>query len=250
MILQAPSSWLNGNPPREWKRLMACDVGGGTAWAFEWAAVDPWGNLIFYDEINMVTTNMDVLAELAKPKMLNEQKEPYSFQATIIDYENKIAADDLRRRGIAFTNAQKHAKAASIQRLSGYLHRNPKHHFPDWHPLAGKPNSPRCFITTKCRGLIKELPQQRWKEEVGGDGRLKNEMDRSVVHDCVDCALYIARELPDPTTLKVNPYSVTNAETSKISQLYWFDVKRQEEMKTKEGRRLYKPMFTGVLDSN
>jgi len=241
-VFEPPSSWVNGNPPLEWSRLLACDVGGATPWAFEWCAVDPDGNLIFYDEICRTTGDVDSLANEALPKMKDENGNDYKFTKKIIDYENKVASEDLKRRGIVFTNAQKMNKNASVQRFRSYLHPNAKHHFPDWHPLAGQPNSPRVFFSNHCRNLRRELPQQRWKENVhSDDGTRKDEMDRNVRHDTVDCALYICRELPDPTKLKPKLWSdILARPISTISKLYWCEVAKRKAQQESGHRKPYR----------
>ena len=235
MIWTPPREWINGRPPRDWKRVMACDVGGATHWAFEIAAQDPWGNVVFYDELSAIA-EMDWLAEKLKPKLLDEHGEPYYWIAKVIDYENKLAAEDFRRRGVIFTNAQKMGKASSINRLSAYLSTNPKHHFPEWHPRAGQPNAPRLYVTSGCPVLIHEIPQQRWKEEVGSDGRLKNEADRSVRHDCWDACIYIVRELPDPATLPAIPAPDARHPLSKQSECYYEMVRMKEREAVASGK--------------
>lgn len=226
--------WVNGNPPKDWLRLLACDVGGATAWSFEWSAIDPENNIVFYDEIYRVTTDVDKLAEDAVPKMFDEDRQPYRFRAKIIDYENKLAAEDLRKRGISFTNAQKHAKASSIHRLASYLHPNPRHHFPEWHPLAGLPNAPRLFITRRCPNLIRELPLQRWKEDSQTE-KFKNEPDRRIENHATDCVLYTVRELPEVAKLKPSPPKALVGIDLR-SALYWEDVRRAEERKSQTSR--------------
>ncbi len=231
------TSWPNGIPPREWQRILACDVGGASPWAFEWSALDPWHNLIFYDEIYKVTTDVELLANECAPKMVDEENKPYNFLAKVIDYENKIAAEDLRRRGILFTNAQKHGKAGSIQRLSAYLHPNPKHQFPPWHPRAGQFGSPRLFAMARCKNLIKELPQQRWKAV---SDSLRDEPDRSIANHATDCALYTVRQLPHPMELKPTTDILGAGSTDLRSRLYWHDVQKQREREAPEGRKPYR----------
>lgn len=236
-VIPPHRDWVNGRPPKEWRRLLACDVGGSSPWAFEWVAVDPWGNLIFYDEIYRQTSNVDELAEEALPKM-GENGSPYEFQAKVIDYENKIAAADLEKRGIQFTNARKMNKSGdggSVSRLSSYLHPNPKHAFPAYHPMAGRMCSPRAFFVQKDyeRGvgvpnLIRELPQQQWDQQLQSD-TFKDVMDRKIPNHATDCALYISREMPHPASLPVNPYAATVTNVSKMAEMYWFDLKRQQE---------------------
>ena len=236
-VIPPHRDWVNGRPPKEWRRVLACDVGGSSPWAFEWVAVDPWGNLIFYDEIYKQTSNVDELAEEALPKM-GENGQAYEFQAKVIDYENKIAATDLEKRGIRFTNARKMNKSGdggSVSRLSSYLHPNPKHAFPAYHPFAGRMCSPRAFFVQKdhernvgCPNLIRELPQQQWDQQLRTDS-FKDVMDRNIPNHATDCALYISREMPHPASLPVNQYAATTQNLSKIAELYHYDVQRQKE---------------------
>lgn len=243
-VIRPPEQWIDGRPPKEWTRLLGCDVGGSSPWAFEIVAVDPWGNLVFYNEVYEVSSNVEKLADIVRPWLVDENREAYHFQAKVIDYENKVAATDLQKRGITFTNARKMNKTGdggSVQRLSSYLHPNPRHHYPDWHPRAGMPNSPRMFISTNCPALIRELPQQQWDTEASTD-RLKDQMDRKIPNHATDVALYISRELPHPAELKVNPYAAKTANLSKASELYWWDRQRIEAEKASASRQPYRMM--------
>lgn len=227
--------WPFGLPPRDWQRVLAVDVGGSTPWGWLWSAIDPWNNVIFYDEIYETTDRAPDLVERARPKMRDpETGEDYSFKAKVIDYENKIAAEDLRRMGIAMTNARKHDKASSIERLKGYFHPNPKHHFPPWHPRAGESGSPRAFVMARCKNFRRELPMARWLEV---NGISKNEMDRRTGNHLIDCALYTIRELPPPFELKPAPapFLAPGHNTSKMSELYWYDKRKTDEMKKRLG---------------
>lgn len=226
-VIEPPRNWIDGRPPREWPRILAIDVGGASPWAWEWSAIDPDNNVITYDEIYETTANTEILVDKALPKMVDEEGKPYTYKAKVIDYENKIAAEDLRRRGITMTNARKHDKTSSINRLKSYIHPNQKHHFPNWHPRAGQSGSPRYFVTTKCRNLVKELPQQRWKEDLTNE-RMKDEADRTIANHATDCELYKIRELPDVATLRPAPGSA-NTPQSLISALYWEDVRKHQE---------------------
>lgn len=226
-VVQPPSGWVNGRPPKHWLRTLAVDVGGSSPWCFLWGAIDSYGNIIWYDEIYKVTTSVDELTEEALPKMKDEDGQPYQFRVRVIDYENKIAAEDLRRRGIVLQNAIKQDKAASIHRLQSYLHPNPKHGFPEWHPRAGELGSPRCFITANCRNFIREVPQQRWLEQ---SNFVKDEPDRKIPNHAVDDALYTVRSLPDPRLLKsAEPMAPQGTTLSLMSRMYWEDVRRQKE---------------------
>ena len=245
-VIPPHREWVNGRPPKEWRRVLACDVGGSSPWAFIWCAVDPWGNLIFYDEIAQTTSDGDILAELALPKMVDENGKPYEFQAKVIDYENRVAGTVLEKRGIRFTNARKMNKSGdggSVSLLSSYLHPNHKHTFPAYHKEAGKIGSPRAFFVQQDYAhnvgvptLIRELPQQQWDQQARTDS-FKDVMDRNIRHDSVDCALYIVREMPHPATLPVNTFAANTKNLSKIAELYYYDVQRQKEKEIQQAAR-------------
>lgn len=181
--------------PAEWNRLLAVDVGGSDPWAWEFAAVDPWGNVIFYDEIYGAGARVEPFARKAKPKIGD-----YRWQSKVIDYENKVAAAELAEHGITFTNAKKQNKNDSIFRMSGYLHPSKGHVFPSWHPKRGQPGSPRMFVSDQNKYLKNEIPQQRWRQLQGSE-QFQNEMDPDTVKHSVDAGLYLLRELPRPTEL-------------------------------------------------
>ncbi len=240
--VRAPESWIDGRPPKEWHRLLAIDVGGSTPWCWLWSAVDTDGNIIFYDELYQTTSSAEELVIKARPKMRDEDGKDYTFRSKIIDYENKIAAEDLRRMGIQMNNAQKRDKIASINRFQEYLHPNPRHKFPNWHPRAGQPGSPRAFIVG-CPNFVRELPQQRWKAVPMEDGEFKDEADRSIPNHATDCALYTSRELPRATELPADFWAgLETRPTSKMSEMYWADVLAQREKVKTAGRRPYRAM--------
>jgi len=245
--------WIKGVPPPSWVRIVSYDVGGATANALNWAALCPdTQSLVFYDEVHAVTTNIREVAAMALPKMKAEgATEEYNFLAKVGDYENRVALADMGRYGITFTNAVKHDKNLSVHRFSGYLHPNPKRPFPSWHPLAGQFGAPLAYFTVGCPNLIKEIPQQRWKPVAkGGSGdSVKDEMDRTVKHDHVDCALYICRILPAPATIPIPVVKEANAKISLQSQMYWEAVaRRKAEKENTVFRKPYSPTHTGGMD--
>lgn len=240
---QTYKDWLeDGTPPVAWPRLLAFDVGGASANEMLWAAQDPeTSSLVFYHELNKITTDMRALAADALPYMKAPNGQEYNFLSKVGDYENRVALDDMGRFGIRFTNAVKHNKTLSIHRLSGYLHPNPKRPFPSWHPRAGELGAPLLYITSGCPQLITEIPLQKWKSQKMGQS-IKDELDRSIRHDAVDCALYIARILPAPANVPI-PKVVTAEKTKSLqSILYWEDVRRQQAKQSQiEARKPYNP---------
>ncbi len=239
--------WLDGIPPQHWKRVLAMDVGGASPNNITLAAQCPDSlSIVAYAEVNKITTDMREMAVLALPllKYPGAQNE-YDFIAKVGDYENRIALDDMARHGIRFTNAVKHDKLLSVHRLAGYLHPNPKRPFPQWHPLAGQLGAPLLFLTLACKHAISELPQQKWKKADRTGTSMKDELDRTVRHDAVDCLLYISRIMPAPSTIPVPKLQIISDTRSLQSKLYWADVKAQKErLSQTEARRAYNPAHT------
>ena len=244
--------WDNGQPPKAWDRILAIDVGGATPWCWLFSAIDPFGNIIVYDEIYLITTDVEKLVNLALPKMKAPDGTALTFRYKVCDYENRVAMADIEKmskRVIRVDGALKHGKAGSIHRLHGYLHPNEQHHFPNWHPAAGTAGSPRLFIAPWVKNLIRELPQQRWKEQANGLS-LKDEPDRTIDNHAVDCLLYTVRQLPNPTELKATPGQMEHKAKSLISRMYWEDVQRRKEQLAPEGRKTYRITRGGVTMLN
>ncbi len=245
------TGWKNTIPPTNWVRILSFDTGGATSNNMELAAICPeTQSLVFYQEVNKVTTNMRLMAELMLPHLKPEESnEEYNFLAKIGDYENRVALHDLAEHGIKFTNAVKHDKNLSVQRLSGYLHPNPKRPFPAWHPNAGQLGAPLMYITENCPFLIEDIPQQKWKKPTGGSGgvgvTVKDEMDRTVRHDSVDCALYIVRLLPAPATIPIPKISTHEDTRSLQSRMYWEDVARAKANEAAPARKPYSASHDG-----
>lgn len=227
------NGWQGYTPPTSWERVLSMDVGGATNNALEWGAICPeTQSVVIYDELVKTTTDIRLLASLAMPQMKDAFDQAYQFRFMVGDYENRVALDDMGRNGIKFNNAVKHDKKLSIQRLSQYLHFNPKRPFPSWHPRAGQLGAPLLFITPNCKEVIKEIPMQKWKE--GDGGTIKDEMDRTIKHDTVDCLLYIVRLLPAPTQIPYPKIATKNEDMDIMSKIYWAQVKQRED-KLKSG---------------
>lgn len=225
--------WQDHIPPAHWQRILAFDVGGATPNALQWFAKCPdTQSLVAYDEVHIITTDMSAVAALALPKMKFPGSEnEYEFIAKVGDYENRIALDDMAKHGIRFTNAVKQNKTVSVHRFASYLHPNPRRPFPAWHPNAGKLGAPLLYITPNCKNLIAEIPQQKWKNEKDGT-TMKDELDRSVRHDHVDCGLYVARIMPAPTQIPIPKIVIVQATTDINSKMYWAAARKKEAEKT------------------
>lgn len=232
-VLSIAECFPNGIP-ETWDRYLALDVGGSDPWAWEWAAVDPWGNVVFYDEINEPGALIEPFVKKAKPRIPEHLK----FKAKVIDYENKAVAAELADRGIVFSNAKKQNKNDSIFRLGGYLHANPKNPFPAWHPWKntmgpGDTGAPHLFVGDRCKGLIKQTPAARWRKKRGSE-TFENELDPDNGHDdALHAALYLIRERPKPTELETNAMDGIAEELDKMSKILHFEkkVRKEEEQR-------------------
>lgn len=241
--------WNGFTPPYDWSRVLAMDVGGATNNALEWGAICPdTQSVVIYHELVKTTTDIRLLASLAKPYLSDPNGNAYTFKFKVGDYENRIALDDMGRHGVQFLNAVKHDKNLSIQRMSQYLHPNPLRPYPNWHPKAGQMGAPLLFITPNCTELLREIPNQKWKKDANG-GQTKDEMDRTIRHDTVDCLLYICRMLPAPATVPLPKHvrPEKKGSNSLMSRMYWQDVKRVEESQKTPDRRTYNPAHNGGI---
>lgn len=191
-------NWDGHEPPVLWPRRLGIDTGGVDPWAFEASAVDPWGNLIFYDEIYRPEVYVGSFEKELALIMYNR-----NFVRCVMDWENKTAQEELRRIGLVIKNAIKRGKILSLQQTARYLHPNPERAFPPWHPRAGQPGSPGIFFTERVPHLVSEVPQQRWKKLAGHDIQL-NEMDTRMADHATHAMMYTIRECPKPEEALVN----------------------------------------------
>lgn len=195
----------HGEPPMEWDRYIGIDVGGSNPWAFEFCAVDPWGNLVFYDEI----WGPEVYVGNFKEPLAQRTGTERTFKKIVIDWENKQAKEELRRLGLNVTNAAKRGKIESVNKLARYLHPNPERRFPPWHPKKGQTGAPAFFAMEKCKHLREEIPLQRWADQNSAEG--SGMPDKNVVKDAWDGCRYIIIERPEPIELE-SPPSVAMAD--------------------------------------
>lgn len=226
--------WVNNEPPPQWRRYMGIDAGGVDPWAFECCGVDPWGNLIFYDEIYRPEVYVGAFREELVRLIGSGERNWAGFP---MDFENKVAQEELNRLniGMRVTNAHKSKKVKKSFPLMGrYLHPNPSRAYPPWHPRAGEPGSPGAFFTERVENLVRELPQQRWKTVIGRDGEQMNEPDDKVDNHAVDGSLYILRELPMPEDALL-PLAARVAEMGldKKSAYFYLLEKQEEERRMK-----------------
>lgn len=223
--------WEGHEPPKNWKRTLGIDTGGADPWAFEASAVDPWGNLIFYNEIYRATAATDTFG----PE-LRQIMDGRNFTAFPMDWENKQAQHELSRIGIRVTNAHKRDKVKkSFALVWRYLHPNPERIYPEWHPRAGQPGSPGMFFTERVPNLVREFPQQRWKKLAGSDIEL-NEPDSKISDHAVDALYYTCREHPRPEETLLKVAAVAMKEGIDLRSAYFLMNRKAEEERRQNAR--------------
>ena len=228
--------WSGTQPPLSWPRYLGIDTGGSDPWAFEFSAIDAWGNIICYDEIYRPETYVRSFEQELKAKMSG-----LKFARIPMDYENKAAQEELIHMGIRVTNAVKRNKReGAINKLARYLHPNPTRQFPDWHPRAGQMGSPGIFFTEGPKHLVEEVPQQRWREI---NGIPINEPDPKVANHGNDALNYVIRERPEPAALPKTPLARYGVEltTDLRSLAYWMRVEENQQRQNDSKR------FRGLL---
>lgn len=215
--------WIGHEPPWLWPRYLGIDTGGSDPWAFEASAVDPWGNLIFYNEIYRPEVYVGSFE-----KELNQIMAGRNFVKFPMDYENKTAQEELRRIGVRVTNAIKRGKMLGITQIARYLHPNPERAFPPWHPRAGEGGSPGVFFTEHVPHLVSEVPQQRWKKLAGHDIQL-NEMDTRMADHATHAMMYTLRERPKPEEALVSLATKLKAMNLDARSTYYYQLELAEK---------------------
>lgn len=238
-VLEKCGGFERGEPPKEWSRYLGIDVGGSNPWAFEFAAVDAWGNVVFYDEVWGPEVRVGNFKSRLAPRFKDRK-----FAKQVIDYENLTAKDEINNLGISglrVTNAKKRNKIDALNKMARYLHPNPTRPFPEWHPRKGEMGSPAIFFTSKVKHLADEIPQQKWRqslETTSGSG----ELDPTVPHDSVDSSLYLLRERPEPIELLPPPSFTASLELSPTSMLFYINRAEEEKKQRGRNRKWYGPV--------
>jgi len=189
---------------RGWNIGIGIDVGGTPApWSVMLFSIDPWGNVIAFDEFSRPTVNTREVADWIKFKVPFVDKHRIM---TVIDWENKLAMLELGEYGIHCRPAAKQVRPG-ILRTGGYIHINPKAALPSWYEetqprhvlekVIGK-GSPRFFIMNHLRYARKCFDRYVWDD----NGLKPKKVDD---HPC-DATRYFLQARPNPSKLKVINY--------------------------------------------
>lgn len=159
------------------------DVGGQAPWAILRVAVERrWGYAVVYDELYAPNLGIEEVARWI-------HRDPRWAKAIIvIDYENRVAATELQRFGIA-TQVSRKGVLANILRVNSYL--SPMRGIP--HPETGKSPAPRLYFTAACPNTRREHDAALWR----ADDRGKNEPDPRQPDHARDALGYVLACLPE-----------------------------------------------------
>jgi hypothetical protein len=164
-----------------YEKFEAADYGlNGAPWAL--CAVDYEGNVVFHDmlyEHDLLPSDLAALVvEKRKAEWGNGHPafmDPSVWHRT--GARNKwgapaMLADEFTDNGVSVIPANNDPRAGLI-RVRELLELDPEHPFPNWHPRAGQPGSPRVFFhRVSCGQLVEELrsaPLQPIDKPDGGE---------------------------------------------------------------------------------
>lgn len=151
-------------PYAEWRRWEGMDHGVSNPTAWLAAAIDSDGNILVHGEYyqeGLITRHAGAVLTL---------RHNYWGQPSLAVCDPSIQArtgfgefglghtvhGEYAKQGIFLVPAN-NDRVAGFVRISELLHPDPTHYFPEWHPRAGEPGSPRLFITEECKHLIEQI---------------------------------------------------------------------------------------------
>lgn len=157
------------DPPADWPRFAALDLGFDNPFVGLWGAADHDGRLYVYDEHYQAGWLLGQHAEAIKLRG--------EVEWIVRDHDAQEGAE-LEERGVHTVPAQKDV-LLGIQKVASRLTVQPD----------GKP---RLFVTRNCENLIREVARYRWREGAKKEEPLKQD-DHSV-----DALRYMVMELEYP----------------------------------------------------
>lgn len=150
--------------PYDWRRWEAMDFGVSNPTAWFAAALSPEGHTVIYGEYyspGLITQHASAILTLRENSWGNPHMAVCDPSIKSKTGFGSIGAGDtvhseFNKNGIYLIPANNDRRAGRV-RISELLKFDPSLHYPDWHPWAGQPNSPKLFITENCTNLIKQL---------------------------------------------------------------------------------------------
>lgn len=171
--------------PDSWPRIRVIDTGYTNPTAVTWAAVDPDGRIVFYDEHYEAQQPISYHAEIIHQKSGGADwsgrtvMDPAADQRTAAS--EKSAMMQYAQHGI---RAQKAINAVwpGIQKVKEYLQED-------------EAGFPRLFVFSTCVNLIKEFMEYQWDPQATTHGAPK-ETPLKVRDHLMDCVRYTVQHVP------------------------------------------------------
>lgn len=210
--------------PDAFDRFEALDYGfNGAPWAL--VAVDYEGNLVFVDMLY----ERDMIVSHLAPLVIAKRKGGWGFghpaycdpsvwhrTGTLNRFSRPaMLADEFTDNGVPIVPANNDPRAG-LMRVRELLSCEETHLFPQWHPLAGEPGSPRLFFhQSNCAALIEELqsaPVLPLDSGKSGAGEVVDPGWESAHGHACAMARYAVMTRPSPSTEAREPLPDPRAE--------------------------------------
>jgi Terminase large subunit, T4likevirus-type, N-terminal len=165
--------------PESWERFESLDPGTTNPASILAYAVDYDGNIVVFDELYVdepVPHLPDLVVELLKQRRAWWHLEgasvvchadPSAFAQGVHTKWGRqpSVVDEFAAAGVPLVKAS-NDRCAGYVRIGQLLAPDETHTFPDWHPRAGEPGSPRMFFVSRCTNLVEQI-QVAPLEELG-----------------------------------------------------------------------------------
>lgn len=152
--------------PGHWRRWEALDYGWRNPTCVLWFAMDNDGNVWVYDEHYEPEMKVAQHALAIKHKRSGRafpaiQADPSVFAK---GFDDRSIADEYSKNGIVLSPASNDV-SHGLEQVAWYMKPREGEEFPALHPLYEvETGSPRVFISERCKNLIREIPEYRWKD--------------------------------------------------------------------------------------
>lgn len=162
--------------PAHWPRFIGWDHGQVHPTSVSFVAVDEEGNLVLYKEYHKVSAVLSDHAEAVKALCVGDpvRRSPDGKGIVVFmdpstkgrsDHEGRNFQQLFADMGIYGINANNQVNAG-ISKMQQLMRPDPNHRFPQWHPRAGQPGSPRLFVVKEaCPAFCHEVVLYRWEDE-------------------------------------------------------------------------------------
>ncbi len=197
--------------PRDWKIMMCLDPHDRKPHAVTWAAVNPFNDLYFFDELESTGT-VPELCNLIREKeaLWNRGRGGHEIRKVkrLIDPNKGKAPSHMGDKGTLIGDFMKNKMyfMGSINDDITEGHMVVKEYLTwDKKKLVDKFNRPKIYFCTNCTKTIKGMTHYMWDEFRGSTEKDKKEKPRDLYKDFPDCVRYTC--MVRPSYNSAHPYS-------------------------------------------